>query len=144
MKKVVIVLIVILIVLGLGIGSYFIYQNYFKSKEASFSPPASKALTLDADKIATRLSKVGGAENAYWMRSFDIPWEIIEPNEGDINFSEIDEMYQKFQKDDVYLVVTIKPFANWDQDKCHDTDYEADFAGPEKKLNQKLKVGKPC
>lgn len=144
MKKVIIVLVVLIVLFALILGAYFIYKNYFKSKEATTSPTPSKALTLDATKVATHLSKVGGAKNAYWMRMVEIYWQMVEPREGEIDFIPIDDMYKQFQKNDVYLVATIKPFANWDQDKCHGVNYEADFLGPAKDKNEKLKVGKPC
>ena len=143
-KKVIIVLIVLIVLAGLIWAGYFIYKNYSKPKEAATTPANSKVITLDADKVATHLSKVGGAKNAYWMRMFEIYWEMVEPYEERIDFTQTDEMYQQFQKNDVYLVVTIKPFANWDQDKCHDKNYEADFMGPQKDKSAKIKVGNPC
>lgn len=143
-KKVIIVLTILIVLAGLILGGYFIYKNYFKLKETTTPSTTPRVITLDANKVATHLSKVGGAKDAYWMRSFDIPWNAVEPQEGKANFDEIDEMYQQFQENNVYLVVTIKPFVNWDQNKCHDSTYEANFAGPLKDKNEKLKVGKPC
>ncbi|MBU2595430.1 hypothetical protein KJ713_01185 [Patescibacteria group bacterium] len=144
MKKTIIIFAVLIILAGLILAGYLIYKNYSQPKEAITSPTTSKIITLDASKVATHLSKVGGEKSAYWMRMFEIYWQMVEPQEGQVDFTQIDEMYQQFQENDVYLVVTIKPFVNWDQNKCHDSTYEADFMGPQKDQHAKIKVGKPC
>jgi len=143
-KKVLIFIIVFLILLALAIGIYYWYQNYLSKDEAQI-PEESPALSLDAEKIATHLSKVAQTENVYWQRMWEIWWEAIEREEGSINFAATDRYYKDvIQKEEIYMVATIKPFANWDQNECHDSTYEADYVGMDKTENSKIKVGKPC
>lgn len=145
MKKVLIVILILVILAGLGIGGYFVYKTYFaKEKEAQVEEPKPTELSLDAKKVATHLSNVANTSGTHWQRMWDISWELVESVEGQFDWNELDQMYKEIQQRDIYMVTTIKPFANWDQDNCHNSSYEADFAGPAKDKNSTLKVGKPC
>lgn len=143
-KKVLIVVIVFLVLLGLAIGIYYWYQNY-SSKETAKPEESSAALSLDMGKVVTHLSKIAQTKDVNWQRMWEIWWEAVEQEEGNVNFAETDRYYKDvIQKEDIYMVATIKPFASWDQNECHNSTYEADYVGMEKTENSKIKVGKPC
>jgi len=144
MKKLLTILIGFVILTGLGIGAYFIYTNYFIKEEVTTEEATEvQKLSLDPDKINTHLSKVVGTKDVYWMRGgFDLTWGNDETKKGTFDWSMIDENVKQFSEEETYLVPIVKPFANWDQEKCHaDPKYDADY-GSEK--GGKLKVGKPC
>jgi len=145
-KKVLIILIILIVLAGLGIGGYFIYQKYFVDEKETTTEEITEEvqkLSLDPDKINTHLSKVVGTKGVYWMRGgFDLTWGNVETKKGTFDWSMIDENVKQFSVEETYLVPIVKPFANWDQEKCHaDSKYDADY-GSEK--GGKLKVGKPC
>ncbi|MFC1651563.1 hypothetical protein ACFL24_00195 [Patescibacteria group bacterium] len=146
MEKALKISIIIVVIAGLAVGGYFVYQKYFTDeKEATTTETTEEVqkLSLDPDKINTHLSKIAGTKGVYWMRGgFDLTWGNVETKKGTFDWSMIDENVKQFSKEETYLVPIVKPFANWDQEKCHaDSRYDADY-GPEK--GGKLKVGKPC
>ncbi len=64
----------------------------------------------------------GGA----WARPHPGPfaWQWIEPSEGIYEFRETDFWVIEAQKNNVSLLGTIWPYADWDQAKCHGTSCE--------------------
>jgi hypothetical protein len=143
MKKYLIILLVfLLMVIAFTIG-FLIYILFFaQEKEVEDeSITYSEELELDTQKEQTYLSKVVDTKGAYWLRGFELYWNSVEEEEGDLDWSLMDERMEEFNKGSIYLVVTIKPFANWDQDSCHGEEYEADY-DPGK--GGSVKVGKPC
>ncbi len=141
MKK---VLIIFLVFLVLGAGGFFIYKTYFDKKTEEIQTVSNEIKELNSQKEKTHLSKVASTKDAYWMRMFELWWEQVESQKGKINWDSVDQEVLRLNKDDVYLVATIKPFANWDQDACHlEEKYIANTHLPmEGQAN--VKVGKPC
>jgi len=137
-KKVVLILILLLL-----IGS-FLYVYFFQREKLLLvlvdlepgKPPLSFSYLQKS-----RFSNIGGVEKANWIRFF-IVWNNIELEKGKYDFSFLDLVVKRFQKDNKVLVLTILPFANWDQDKCHDDSYIAEFPVPGGMI--KVKAGKPC
>ena len=141
MKK---VLIVFLIFLVLGAGGFFVYKTFFVEKTEETQTTSSEVKELDPKKEKTHLSKVASTKNAYWMRMFELWWEQVESQKGKIDWESVDQEILRLNKEDVYLVATIKPFANWDQDTCHlEEKYIANTHLP-MKGQANIKVGKPC
>ena len=64
----------------------------------------------------------GGA----WARPHPGPfsWQRIEPSEGTYSFRDIDFWVLEAQKNNVSLLGTIWPYADWDQAKCRDASCE--------------------
>jgi hypothetical protein len=89
----------------------------------------------------THFSRVGRALDAYWIRVW-IAWDAIERKEGVMDFSYSDWIVRSAQNSGGMLLITILPFAKWDQDKCHGDEYYAHVPMPEGE--RKMKVGKPC
>nr|NIM47597.1 hypothetical protein [Candidatus Aenigmarchaeota archaeon] len=147
-KKILIILLIILGVSVLGIGGFFIYKNYFskKTEETTSSQVRTEALKLDPQKEATHLSKVMGTEGVYWMRGFPVVWNNIERKKGKFDWSSTDIGIQgkdDYFSGDVYHIAMIWPYANWDQDACHQGEkYEA--TGHLKESDENLKMGAPC
>lgn len=67
-------------------------------------------------------------------------WNDIEPEPGVFNWDQLDGRVQKAQKNDLQLLITIWPFADWDQESCHNNGKDA--AGFEDELPLKRDV--PC
>ncbi len=133
-----IVLLFFLVVL-FGLGIYFFLFKYLGILEPVGS---GEVLGLDPQKEATYLSKVGRTEGVYWVRAFDLFWNEIETQKGKFDWTSPDQRIKEFNVVNVYPLVIVKPFANWDQDACHPEEkYEAEF-DPMK--GGKVKVGKPC
>ncbi|MBU0976313.1 MAG: hypothetical protein ABIE03_01250 [Patescibacteria group bacterium] len=132
----------LLLGLILGSASMLIYSNLRNDKEANpNNAVVGKKIALDQIKESTHLSKVMNAEGVYWQRSFDLFWNDLEKEKGIYDWSMFDNRMKEIDDMGIYAVVTIKPFANWDQNACHDKAYEAIF-DPKKGGN--LKVGIPC
>jgi len=57
----------------------------------------------------------------FWSRPHPGPfiWGYIEQEEGTYNWTEVDEYVMEAQSYGFDLLVTIWPFADWDQQKCH-------------------------
>ena len=142
MKKLGIILVVFIIGALTGAAISFLYLKYFVDKEEE-EPVVitSEVLELDEKKVSTHLSKVLDTKGAYWQRMFEIYWNEVEEVEGTFDWSFVDERIREFNELEIYPLVIIKPFANWDQDACHGEEYEAEF-DPRKGGN--VKVGKPC
>ncbi len=64
------------------------------------------------------IPQVGGG----WVRPHPGPfaWGYIEEKKGEFNFNVIDEYVKKAQENKVGILATIWPFADWDQESCHD------------------------
>ena len=139
--------IIILIIVLLIIGGYFIYQRYLSTnRKAQDETP--DIVELDTEEEVTHLSKIWDTKNVYWQRAFELWWEEVEAKEGEFDWDDLDSRMQEINNNNVYPIVTIKPFANWDQDACHeDSSYEAESHIATKdnpKSDQTIKVGAPC
>ena len=137
------VLIIILILLVLGGAGYFVWTKYYVKEKKETTVETKQILRLDSQKETTHLSKVANTKGVYWVRAFDMFWNDIEPQKGQFNWSIQDERMKEFTEQEIYPLVIVKPFANWDQNTCHpDSLYEAEAHGP--MIGEKIKVGKPC
>ncbi len=137
------VVIVLLIFVVLGLGGYYGFGYLKKEKEEPTLTEESlaKALILDPNKEYSHLSKIGPTKGVYWIRQCDLLWNNLEPTKGQYDWKMMDEMIESFNRLDIYPLVQVRPFANWDQEVCHpDSLYDADY-GPK---GGQLKVGKPC
>lgn len=56
-----------------------------------------------------------------WERPFFqvFSWDVIEPQPGVVDWSATDDYVRKAQQFDFHLLITIHPFAKWDQKTCH-------------------------
>ncbi len=130
--------ILITILLGLFIVFAGCVENENK-QEPFFSPQANKKSFSQLEK--SHFSAVGKVQKANWIR-FWVLWENVEKEKGKYDFSFVDAMVRNFQRDNRILLLTIFPFAKWDQDSCHGEEYLGTFPVPWGEV--KIKVGKPC
>lgn len=132
MRKILIVALVIIV--GLG-GAFLFLRTQDGGRRTA-------VLTLDPQKETTHLSKARETPGVYWVRAFNLFWNEVERQKGRFDWFSTDQKVKEFSQMEVYPLVIIDPFANWDQDSCHlEERYIADH-GPEK--GGKIKVGKPC
>jgi len=157
---------IVLLVLIIGVGTFLYFHsqntNGDETKKtnntSSFTNTMATNTTLEnknagsiintgvslSDITATQLSKVGPTKNAYWARQLELVWNDIEPEQGTYDWNFMDSSVQGAEKAGVYPLIIVKPFANWDQKKCHPEDkYNSDM--PDKNSTDPyLKVGTPC
>ncbi|RLI75921.1 hypothetical protein DRO97_02085 [Archaeoglobales archaeon] len=86
-------------------------------------------------------SEVGEVKEPLWIR-FWISWEMVEKEKGKYDFTLVDEIVRDFEYRNTLILITVMPFASWDQDICHGEEYYSDMPFPFGM--QRLKVGKPC
>ncbi len=140
-KKIWWILLIVFVLLLMG--GFLVYKFCFIKPQES-KKTTQEAFKLDKAKAETHLSKIMGTKGAYWQRRSELWWEEVESDKGKFDWDEVDKRIKESNKMGIIPIVTIKPFANWDQNACHDSKYEADFHGPEKEGGKKVKVGKPC
>ena len=138
-SKRVIVLLVLLIVLGIFLYISFLRRELLFWILVTLKP--GKTVVDFSYLQKSRFSNIGEVEKANWMR-IPVLWGNIEREEGKYDFFFLDLLVRNFQKDNRVLLITIMPFANWDQDKCHDDRYLTEIPIPQGMA--KIKVGKPC
>ncbi len=80
--------------------------------------------------------------DVHWERPHPGPvvWGYIEKEEGEYNWEAVDHYIKRAQDYDFNLMLTIWPFADWDQITCHGDECQG--AGFERNLP--LRRGKPC
>lgn len=140
MKKPLVILLIVIV----GLGICFLLLKYL-----GIIGPAGggKALSLDPQKEATFLSKVDGTEGAYWMRGLPIVWNSVEKKQGEYDWTGVDVGItggkDGYFSGEVYHVAIIWPYANWDQEACHQGEkYKA--TGHLKEAGEDLMMGAPC
>lgn len=132
----------IILISLLGYFGWKYLNGNSKEKEVENATQNGQVLTLEEDMLDNHISKSdGGCDYGSWRREVFVYWNDIEETKGVYDWSFVDQLIKDTQVDEVYMVFTLMPYANWDQDSCHDSNYEAEF-DPEKGGN--LKVGKPC
>ena len=143
-SKWLIAVLVILIVVGLGIGGIFVWRKYFQPKSKTGPVKTGAALPLDPQKEATHLSKVMDTKGVYWVRGLPFVWNDIEHQKGKFNWEKADEKINEMPGgEEVYHLAMLWPYANWDQDACHEGEkYRA--TGHLKESGEDLKLGAPC
>ncbi len=89
----------------------------------------------------THFSRAGRTKNAYWDRWW-VAWGGVEREKGVYDFRYYDAVVRRAGEEGVPLLITVLPFAEWDQDRCHGDEYLGKMPMPEGKAV--VKVGKPC
>jgi len=138
-KKIIVMLLLLFFVLG-----SFLYVYYFRRELLLWiivSLKPEKPAVSFSQLQKSHFSNIGEIEKANWVRIFTL-WNDIEREKGKYDFSFLDLLVKHFQKDNRVLLITIMPYAKWDQDTCHDEKYLAEFPTPRGKA--RIKVGKPC
>jgi len=130
-----------IVLVVLVIGSYF----YISSPDTDVDNIDSNTSVLDPKAESTHLSKIADTDNVYFQRGFDVIWNTIEPEKGEFDWTFNDQMFGNMQKDfgNAYPLSIIWPYANWDQQACHEGDkYLA--TGHLKQPDTDLYMGAPC
>jgi len=140
LSNIIVWLVVIIILL---IAGYFGWQYWQDREQAQETETESaQALVLEPSIELSHLSKIGPTKGVYWARQLDLLWEQVEHTQGQLDWDMLDNTIREFASAEVYPLVIIKPFANWDQESCHpDKMYDAEMP---KEMGGSLKVGVPC
>jgi hypothetical protein len=77
---------------------------------------------IGAPEEAALIAEIGGA----WARPHPGPfaWGWIEKQKGTLDFSTADQWVAAAQQDNVTILATVWPFADWDQAACHAAECE--------------------
>jgi len=133
-------LIVIIILLIAGYFAWQYWQNKEQAQETEIE--AGQALVLEPEIELSHLSKIGPTKGVFWARQLDLLWNNIENIQGTFDWDMLDSTIKEFATAEVYPLIIVKPFANWDQEACHpDKIYDVEIP---KEMGGKLKVGVPC
>lgn len=142
MKKISITIIILAIVI---ISGYVIYEKTDLGekfgKNIKDKPLLTEFEAWDEAKADTHLGAVGKIPNAYWRRDW-FYWNDVESTKGKYDWSVFDERIWDYQKQGIYLIMQVMPFANWDQEFCHPEDKYISYF--DEKKGGTLRVGKPC
>jgi hypothetical protein len=109
------------LLLGFGCGS-LVMKNFSVEPTPLTIPGAIEencvGFLIGGPEETELIHEIGGA----WARPHPGPfiWQEIEPSQGEFDFSAADEFVQQGQANEVALLGTIWPFADWDQAACHD------------------------
>ncbi len=127
-----------LVILGVTV---FVVLGFIKKKESPL--PLSKTPAVSySQMVNSHFSQEDPGVGTHWKRLW-ISWGGIEKTQGKFNFSEIDHLIiSGQQKEDIVFLITVFPYADWDQDECHDDSYAGKIPMPDNKMRGK--VGKPC
>lgn len=122
----IILAVTLLAIIGSGIYlAGFLKNNPDKNKDQEST--TSGPVTISEKILNNKFGFLGGGEpdnpfvgdvGGAWVRPHPGPflWDAMQKSaEGEIDFSATDELVQNAQKDDVGLLITIWPFAEWDQ-----------------------------
>lgn len=137
---------VLIVLIAAGVFYYFFYYqkndgNLDKTSQTETSSNY-QTISLDPQKEATYLSQVADTKGVYWQRGFDFTWNEIEIEKGKFDWTFSDQRLKELSEMEVYPLVIVKPFANWDQDTCHpEANYQTQY---DSMKGGKLKVGAPC
>jgi len=118
----------------LGIFLVFIFSMPVFAKEDSNFGFLSEGIGITP--------KAAKALNIKWLRPHpgNAVWDTLEPEQGTFEWTKLDRVVKKAQKKDLQLLITIWPYADWDQESCHKNSKDA--VGFEYELPLKRDV--PC
>lgn len=117
------VLAIFLTLLVLAVGSYFGYRKYSSISRPKESQPVEIPFSILNNKFGFLsggpesygfIKSVGGS----WLRPHPGPflWDAMQnKNGGTINFATSDKIVKEAQKNDLAILATLWPFAEWDQ-----------------------------
>ena len=138
MKKLLFIIFIVIILAAVGLGGYFIYQKYFIKKSVSISgfKISNSSVSVSGEPVFftnnIENSKFGflvgvadeasqaSARGAYWVRPHPGPflWDKMQKSsDSEISFDELDNAIKTYQQQELGILPTIWPFANWDQQK---------------------------
>jgi len=133
MKGIYIILIVLIVLIAGGAVWYFLVYQKSATQTQATSSPAAASNQIDPNN---KFGWLGGADvkeeyeyvksaGGGWMRPHPGPavWDMMQKEEnGEINFDGMDKVVQTSQEVGVNLLITLWPFAEWDQKNRPDAD----------------------
>ncbi len=126
-KKILVICLVLVGIVGIGLSGYFAYSMLFKKQESPPGVSTGIVLSIPAEIEESRFGFLSGSpEEAHqiidyggmWGRPHPGPflWDAMqESNSSEISFTKTDEIVKGYQEQDIGLLITLWPFADWDQ-----------------------------
>lgn len=124
----IILTIVFLLVAIFGVGGFFTYNKYLKSESSPEGVSTGKKVSIPKKILDNKFGFLTGgfpgeqervkSYGALWVRPHPGPflWDSMQEGEGKkISFAETDNIVKDAQDEEVGLLVTLWPFADWDQ-----------------------------
>ncbi len=110
------------LILGFGFTGFLIFQKQTKKPPellVNIENNCIGFLSGNPQELKT-ITKIGGA----WVRPHPGPfaWGWIEPEKGRFFFKETDMWVKESQKNNLAILATIWPYADWDQEVCHSSE----------------------
>jgi hypothetical protein len=135
MKKSNFLVLTVLAVFGValvGISGFFIFNKFFKEEFLPAGASAGKTLSIPSKILANKFGFLSGAPEsvdrikefgASWARPHLGPflWDSMQKNKnGRISFARTDKLVKEYQEKGIGLLITLWPFAEWDQKERSD------------------------
>ena len=131
MKKILLAIVIVAVLVILVAGGFFIYGKFFV-EDSPEGVSTGKSVSIPKKILDNKFGFLsGGPEGelemikemgALWGRPHPGPflWDRMQESENDkISFSDTDDLVEQYQEDGVGLLITLWPFADWDQER-HD------------------------
>jgi hypothetical protein len=153
MKKPNFLILAVLAVFGVtlvGISGFFIFNKFFREEPSPAGASAGKALSIPSKILADKFGFLSGAPEsvnrikefgASWARPHLGPflWDSMQRSKNDkISFDRTDRLVKEYQEEGIGLLITLWPFAEWDQKERSDASkcmvLENDQFLPEKRF----------
>jgi hypothetical protein len=129
MKKVLIIIIVVIILAAVGVASYYFIQNKGnKDTKTTQSVSTGEKLSIPQKILENKFGWLGGgpddtgegiiAHNGLWVRPHPgaFVWDMMQKSKDfPIDFTFADQEINNYQKNNIGILATIWPFADWDQ-----------------------------
>ncbi|MDO8885866.1 hypothetical protein, partial [Candidatus Oleimmundimicrobium sp.] len=135
MKKSKSLIVAVLVVLGVvlvgGVG-FFAYDKFFKEESSPEGISTGKTLSIPDEILNNRFGFLSGGPGevsrikdfgASWARPHPGPflWDSMQKNKDDeISFAQTDTLVKEYQEAGIGVLVTLWPFADWDQKERSD------------------------
>lgn len=136
-KKFLIIGLVILGVVGVGFGGYFVYTKFIREQESPAGVSTGVVLSIPNSITENKFGFLSGAPEegrrikeygGKWARPHPGPflWDAMQKSkDSEISFNKTDKLVKDFQKEEVGLLITLWPFADWDQkQRDNASDYQ--------------------
>lgn len=141
MRRVYLVILIIFSTVIILVGIYFIWQRFFRPQPTNQYVIESQSISINSKPVTLSQSILenkfgflsGGGQEAGLIKKLGASW--VRPHPGPFlwgrmqasantgfDFTDTDKLVKNYQQDDLGILATIWPFADWDQKNLPDAD----------------------